>query len=295
MHSGSDDGTALPAPFSAGSQAPGIAVPGNACDCHMHIYDSRYPVAPEAALRPPDASVDQYRLLQRRIGTSRTVIVTPSTYGTDNRCMLDAMAQFGAAARGVAVVDTRITDHALEQLAGKGVRGIRFNLSRGAATTVEMIEPLAHRIRHLDWHIQLLMPPDQLAAIEALLQRLPTPIVFDHLGRLPAAAGTAHPAFNVIRRLLDRGRAWVKLSGAYLLSQEGPPRYADTLALGRALASAAPERMLWGSDWPHAVVSAGEKPMPNDADLLDLLREWAPDEATRRKILVDNPAALYGF
>lgn len=282
-------------PYSAGTQAPRLQAPADACDSHMHVYDNRYPAAPEAALTPPDASVDQYLLLQTRIGTTRTVIVNPSTYGTNNTCMLAALARFGSTARGIAVVHPDISDVELARLNQMGVRGIRFNFARsGAATAVDMIEPLAHRIHELGWHLQLLMPPDQLLQLGTLLQRLPTPIVFDHLGRLPAAKGTAHPAFAVLLDLLDRGRAWVKLSGAYLITQRGAP-YRDVTNLGKALVNAAPERMVWGSDWPHVVASAGEKPMPDDAMLLDLLLDWAPAADLQKKILVDNPACLYGF
>lgn len=209
--------------------------------------------------------------------------------------MLAALARLGSTARGIAVVHPDISDAELARLDQMGVRGIRFNFARsGAAAAVDMMEPLAHRIHELGWHLQLLMPPDQLAQLGNLLQRLPTPIVFDHLGRLPAANGTAHPAFAVLLDLLDRGRAWVKLSGAYLITQSGAP-YQDVGNLGKALVMAAPERMVWGSDWPHVVASAGEKPMPDDAVLLDLLLDWAPAADTRKKILVDNPARLYGF
>jgi D-galactarolactone isomerase len=281
-------------PFSAGTGAPKLKVPANACDSHMHIYDSRFPVAANATLRPPDAHVEDYRLLQQRIGTTRNVVVTPSTYGTDNRCTLEAMARIGSSARGVAVIDTSVSDAELKRLADLGVRGIRFNLSFGAAATVDMIEPLARRIHALGWHVQLLMPADQLVQIENLLLRLPVPIVFDHFGRIPPAS-VEHRGFGVILKLLGEGNAWVKLSGAYLRSTVGPPKFSDVSELARAFVRAAPERMLWGSDWPHVVASVGETAMPDDAELLDLLLEWAPDEATRRKILVDNPAALYGF
>jgi D-galactarolactone isomerase len=281
-------------PFSAGTRAPKLKAPANACDCHMHIYDSRFPVAADAVLRPPDARVEDYRLLQQRIGTTRCVVVTPSTYGTDNRCTLDAMSQIGPTARGIAVVDTRVSDAELKRLADVGVRGIRFNLSLSAVATVDMIEPLARRIRGLGLHVQLLMPADRLVQLENLLLRLPVPIVFDHFGRIPPASAE-HRAFGVILKLLYQGHAWVKLSGAYLRSTVGPPSYADASELARAFVQAAPERMLWGSDWPHAVASTGETVMPDDAELLDLLLDWAPDEATWRRILIDNPAKLYGF
>ena len=198
-------------PFSAGTRAPKLKVPANACDCHMHFYDRRFPAAANATLRPPDAHVEDYRLLQQRIGTTRNVVVTPSTYGTDNRCTLEAMARIGSTARGIAVVDTRVSDAELKRLADLGVRGIRVNLSLSAVTTVDMIEPLARRIHGLGWHVQLLMPADHLVQLENLLLRLPVPIVFDHFGRIPPAS-VEHRAFGVILKLLDQGNAWVKLS-----------------------------------------------------------------------------------
>jgi predicted TIM-barrel fold metal-dependent hydrolase len=279
-------------PYSSGMERPELKAPANACDCHMHIYDSRFPVAANATLRPPDAHVDDYRRLQRRLGTTRNVVVTPSTYGTDNRCTLDALGQLGAGARGVAVVDTSVEDDELKRLADQGVRGIRFNLVQAGATTVDMLEPLARRVEPLAWHVQIHMLGDQIAQIGDLLARLPAPVVFDHLGRIPQPAGEQHPAYRVIRGLLDQGRAWVKLSGAYMDSKVGPP-YADATALAKAYVAAAPERLVWGSDWPHPTVPVDKK--PDDALLFDLLAEWAPDAATRERILVRNPEVLYGF
>src|SRR6266487_673454 len=263
----------------------------NACDCHMHIYDAKYPVAPNATLKPADALVADYMLLQKRIGTSRNVIVTPSTYGTDNRVTLDAIAQIGPTARGVAVVDATVTDAELKRLNGLGIRGIRFNLVQAGATTAEMIEPLSKRVNDLGWHIQIHMKGEQIAGIEDLLLRVPSPIVFDHLGRLAQPNALDNPGFKTISKLIDWGRTWVKLSGAYQDSKVGPPTYSDTVAVARAYIKAAPERMVWASDWPHPT----EKDKPNDAVLFDLLAEWAPDEAIRTRILVQNPATLYGF
>ena len=280
-------------PWSSGTDLPKLKAPANSCDCHMHIYDARFPADPGATLRPADASVDDYRLLQKRIGTTRNVVVTPSTYGTDNRVTLDAMAKFGATARGVAVVNASVTDAELKRLADLGVRGIRFNLVQAGATSVEMIEPLSTRVNALGWHVQIHMLGDQIVKIEDLLNKLASPIVFDHMGRIPQPAGTDHPAFGVIRKLIDKGRTWVKLSGAYQDSKVGPPSYADTSKVAQAYVKAAPERMVWASDWPHPTQKENEK--ANDAVLFDLLPEWAPDEATRHRILVDNPATLYGF
>ncbi len=278
-------------PWSSGTEMPTLKAPADACDCHMHIYDSRFPVAPNATLRPGDAHVEDYRLLQQRTGTARNVVVTPSTYGTDNSCTLDAIARIGATARGVAVVDTGVSDDELKRLHGLGIRGIRFNLVQAGATTVEMLEPLSRRVNELGWHVQIHMLGDKIVEIEPLLQRLPSPVIFDHLGRIPQPAGIDHPAFAVISRLIDKGRAWVKLSGAYIDTKLGPPAYADTTKVAQAYVKAAPERLVWGSDWPHPT----EKEKPDDAVLFDLLGVWAPSGATRRQILVDNPAAFYGF
>jgi predicted TIM-barrel fold metal-dependent hydrolase len=283
---------AQPVPYSSGTEPPRLAVPPNACDCHMHIYDSRFPVAPTATLRPPDATVDDYRLLQQRIGTVRNVVVQPSTYGTDNRCTLDAVARIGPSARAVAVVDTTVSDEELRRLAGQGVRGIRFNLVQAGATTIDMVEPLSKRVNDLGWHVQIHMLGDQIAQIEDLLLRLPTPIVFDHMGRIPLAGGIDHPAFPVIRKLLDKGNTWVKLSGAYMNTKVGPPTYSDVRELAQAYIQAAPERMVWATDWPHPTVKDAK---PDDAVMLDLLLDWAPDAGTRQRILVENPEVLYGF
>jgi predicted TIM-barrel fold metal-dependent hydrolase len=186
------------------------------------------------------------KLLRERLGTSRNVVVTPSTYGTDNRVTLDAMAQIGATARGVAVVDTSVSDSELKRLNDLGVRGIRFNLVQAGATTVEMIEPLSKRINDLGWHIQIHMKGEQIAGIEDLLLRVPSPIVFDHLGRLAQPNALDSPGFKTISKLIDKGKTWVKLSGAYQDSKVGPPSYSDTIPVARAYIKAAPQRMVWG-------------------------------------------------
>ena len=285
--------TQEPAPWSSGVESPKLKAPLNACDCHMHIYDSRFPFAPNAKIRPPDATVDDYRLLQKRIGTTRTVVVTPSTYGTDNSCTLDAIAQLGGTARGVAVVDTSVTDAELRRLDGGGIRGIRFNLVVAGGPPIDMLEPLSKRVNDLGWHVQIQLLGDQIVEAADLLQRLPSPIVFDHMGRIPEPAGIDHPAFAFVLKLVDRGRTWVKLSSAYQVSKSGPPGYGDAGKVAKAYVSAAAERMIWGSDWPHPTEKADAK--PDDAVLFDLVADWAPDEAVRHRILVDNPAALYRF
>ena len=291
---GAQESRAQSVPNSTGTEAPSLKAPAGACDCHHHIYDERFPPGGPTARLMTNASVAEYRLLQRRIGTSRSVVVTPSAYGLRNDVTVDAIAQLGPnVTRGVAVVQPTITDAELKRLHEAGIRGIRFTLfdPKTAVTSVDMIEPLAARVSQLGWHVQIHMRGDQIADAADLLLRLPATIVFDHLGRLPQPAGILHPAFAVIRRLLDKGKTWVKLSGAYQDTKVGPPTYADTVAVARAYVQAAPERMVWGSDWPQPT----EKEKPNDAVLFDLLATWAPDEAVRRRILVENPTVLYGF
>jgi predicted TIM-barrel fold metal-dependent hydrolase len=242
--------------------------------------------------------VEEYRRLQRRIGTTRNVVVTPSAYGTDNRVTLDAIAQFGAGARGVAVIRNDISDAELKTLAAGGIRGIRFSLAVAnrvapalPPATIGAIESLDKRVNALGWHLQFNVTADQVVAAEDVLNRLSAPMVFDHMGHIPQPAGVEHPAYRIIRRLVDKGRTWVKLSVTYDSSKIGPPTYADVNKVGIAYVRGAPERMLWGSNWPHP----NETQKPNDAQLFDLLSQWAPEEATRRRILVENPATLYGF
>ena len=281
------------ASFSAGSEPPRVGLPDPTCDCHMHIYDDRFPAAPTATLRPPNATVDDYRALKVRLGTTRNVVVTPSTYGTDNRCTLDALGQLGRDARGIAVLDTSVSSAELKRLDDAGVRGIRFNMAVGSVTTIDMIEPLAKRIHDLGWHIQINMPPDQLVANENMLQRIPTPIVFDHMARVPVEASPQRElVLAVVRRTVESGRGWVKLTGAYIGSKRGPPTYQDAGAVVADLVRLGPERMLWGTDRPHPT---HQQHLPDDALLVDRFVEWVPDESQRRRILVDNPRMLYRF
>jgi D-galactarolactone isomerase len=281
-------------PNSSGTEPAKLRAPANACDCHHHIYDAvRFPPAQSGA--EPNARVAEYRLLQRRIGTTRDVVVTPRPYVVDNRVTLDAIAQFGANARGVAVIHPTVTDAELDTLARGGIRGIRFSLAANpttaAATTLDMIEPLSKRVNALGWHVQINMDADQIVAAEDLWMRLPSAIVFDHMGHIPQPIGMKHPAFTLIRRLVDKGRTWVKLSVTYDNTKDGPPTYADVTKVAKAYVQAAPERMVWGSNWPHP----NEPQKPDDALLFDLLAQWAPREETRHRILVENPEVLYGF
>jgi predicted TIM-barrel fold metal-dependent hydrolase len=280
-------------PYSAGDNKPAFKAPADTCDAHFHVYDSRFPAAPNASLVPQDALVSDYEKLRNRLGFQRSVVVQPSTYGTDNACLLEALRVLGERARGIAVVDTSVSDQELKDLNQAGIRGIRFNLGRAGATTVEMIEPLSKRVAEFGWHIQVHMSGNDIAKNADLLGRLPVTVVFDHLGRIPQPDGIRHPAFAVVNALLEQGKAYTKLSSIYQDTVIGPPSYEDMGAVAKAYIKAAPERVLWASDWPHP--SPGKFGRPNDATLMDLCAEWAGDEATRQKIFVDNAAKLYGF
>jgi predicted TIM-barrel fold metal-dependent hydrolase len=284
---------APPVRWSGGAQRPATRLPPGACDCHHHIYDARFAFAAGAALRPGDASIDDYRALQRRLGTTRNVIVQPSSYGTDNRLLLASIGHFGGHARGVSVVDTDVTQAQLRALHQGGVRGIRFNLAPPGATTLAMVRPLAARIAPLGWHVQVNAPAALLLEARAVWADLPVPVVFDHLARLPQPGATRHPAFGMVCGLLGQAKAYVKLSGFYNESALGAPGYADAVRLAAAYARVAPQQVLWGSDWPHPT----EQPdrIPDDADLLDAFAAAVPGEAARTQILVDNPARLYEF
>jgi predicted TIM-barrel fold metal-dependent hydrolase len=281
-------------PNSSGTEAATLKAPMGACDCHHHIYDAvAFPAVSPQSRMQVRASVVEYRMLQKRLGITRDVVVTPAPYVTDNRVTLDAIKQLGANARGVAVVHTDVTDQDLKTLNDGGIRGIRFSVNDTtiANTRVDMIEPLAKRVAALDWHVQINMGADQIARLENLWNRIPSKIVFDHMGHIPQPQGVAHPAYGVIRRLVDKGRTWVKLSVTYDNTKDGPPGYADITRVAQDYVKAAPERMLWGSNWPHP----NETDKPDDAMLFDLMLRWAPDDATRRRILVENPETLYGF
>lgn len=285
--------TGIAVPNSAGTRAPRRKAPAGACDSHIHIYDPRFPSTGDLSRQPANGTVADYRRLQARLGTSRTVVVTPAVYRTDNRATLDALRALGAeSARGIAVVHPEVTDAELQALDAGGIRGIRFTLfdPATAVTTFEMVEPLANRVRELGWHVQLHWRADQIVAQAALLGRLPGTIVFDHMARLPQPDGAGHAAFGIVARMLETGRTWVKLSGPYLDSKG--PDYADRRQVVQAFVKQAPERLVWGSDWPHPTERQAK---PDDAAMCDLFAGWIGDEALGERILAGNPAQLYGF
>ena len=284
----------MPVPHSVGRNRPVRELPPLACDSHMHIFAPEFAPSPHWQRKPPQARVGDYRQLQQRLGTARTVVVTPSTYGTDNACTLDALRQLGDGARGVAVVGEEVSDAELARLDAQRVRGLRVNFVSPQSwgdTTPQMLQTLARKIAGSGWHIQLFASPEQIVALAPVLQSLPVPLVIDHMGlNDPAVPDTQAQA--LVLRLLETGKCWVKLSGAYMRSAVHGPSYADTLPWGRALVQAAPERLVWGSDWPHTTETPDTV---NDADLVDLLQQWCGSEAAMDRILVDNPARLYGF
>jgi D-galactarolactone isomerase len=281
-------GQPIAVPNSSGTAAPKTAAPDNAVDCHIHIYDPRFD-QPGQRPGPANATVADYRLLQKRIGVSRVVIVQPRNYGTDCSATVDAISQIGANARGVGVLKPDVTDAELAKLDAGGIRGIRFTLGdpSTAVVSIDMVEPLSKRIAPLGWHVQLHVPPDVLVAHADMVRRLPSVIVIDHMGRLPQPAGIKHPAFKLIRELIDKGRTWVKLAAPL----DAQTDYSAATAIAQAWIEAAPERLVWGSNWPHP----SETVKPDDAVCFDLLAEWAPDEKMRHRILVTNPEKLYGF
>ncbi|WP_226632105.1 amidohydrolase family protein [Novosphingobium profundi] len=287
-----------PIPYSSARRGPRFAVPADACDSHIHILDPRFPARPGWPGSPVgEATVAAYRRFQDRIGTRRTVIVTPSTYGTDNRATLDALRQMGAQARGVAVIDCNAPPPRAElaAMAQAGICGLRVNFVSPqiwGRTDTARLHATARLAQEMGWHIQIFARASQIAAMEADLAALPVPLVIDHLGFVtPQEPGTPE-GHGAVLRLLGTRRTWVKLSGAYIASGEGAPDYADLAPIAQAYVAQAPDRLVWGSDWPHR---GHENDLPDDARLLDLLDRWAGDARTRDAILVRNPAQLYGF
>jgi predicted TIM-barrel fold metal-dependent hydrolase len=274
-------------PFSRGTERPKLVVPPGAVDCHHHVYDAAVPIAPGGRPHATATLADHARLMAR-LGLQRHVLIQPSTYGFDNSLHLAALAQAGEHARMVAVVPPDAPLAELHAMTARGVRGARANLVSGPPLTAADVAPLSRRLAEAGWHLQVFMTADMIAGLGAVLREAPCDVVFDHFALLPLRDWAAHPAWGVVMHRLQAGTGWVKLSSPYALDQADPFAVRD---LARALVGAAPERMLWGTNWPHP----NAKATPDDAALLDALADWAPDEATRRKILVENPARIYGF
>jgi predicted TIM-barrel fold metal-dependent hydrolase len=284
-------------------------VPANACDCHTHIFGNphQFPYSPGRSYTPEMALPEEMSALHRALHINRVVIVTPSVYGADNSATLFGMKARGANARGVAVIDEETREEDIEAMAKAGMRGIRLNLV--SAGQIDLVGArrrfviAADRIKSRQWHIQIYATLGLVSGLKEAVQDSPTPVVFDHFGGAQAALGIEQPGFAHLVELVRSGKAYVKLSGAYRSSKQAPD-YADVAPLARALIAANADRILWGTDWPHPATSAPPGGQPtevtpllqiDDGRLLNQLVAWAPDPAIRKKILVDNPAELYGF
>jgi predicted TIM-barrel fold metal-dependent hydrolase len=284
-------------------------VPAGACDCHTHIHGDpeKFPFFSGRVYTPELASPEEMSALHKALKMERVVIVTPSIYGTDNSATLFGMKARGASARGVAVIDDKTPESDLDAMAKAGIRGIRLNLATGGVSDPAVGRPrfqtAVERVKNRNWHIQLFTSLAMISAIKDLVAASPVPVVFDHFGGAQAALGPEQPGFSDLLELVKSGKAYVKISGAYRASKLGPD-YADAAPLARALIAANSDRIVWGTDWPHpdSVTPPGKKPSDvtplfqiDDGRLLNQLAVWAPDAPIRKKILVDNPAQLYGF
>lgn len=274
------------------TRAPKQKAPPLSCDSHFHIFGpfDKYPLSGGRTYTPLPALVPAYLELAETVGLQRMVVVQASIYGTDNAVTLDAISQFGLhRARGVAVIDDSFDEAALRRLHAQGIRGVRFNMVSGNGTPEDQLEALSRRVAPLGWHIQIYADGAKMLEIGSLLARLPVEVVIDHCGGVKAGLGVEHPQFQALLRLMDSGRAWMKVC-CYRASSTGAP-FADVEANVKALVASAPDRCVWGTDWPHSQMD----PAPEAGVLLDQFFEWVHDAGVRQKVLVDNPGRLYGF
>jgi predicted TIM-barrel fold metal-dependent hydrolase len=267
-------------------------VPRGACDCHAHVFGpaDRFPYMANRSYTPAERLPVDYAAMLKSIGIDRGVIVQPSVYGTDNSATLNAIAELGANFRGVAVLPPNVGETALADHAAGGIRGVRLSGITPGGVGLDQLEAMAARLKGSSWHIQLLANFSKERNLAPRIRKLGVPVVVDHFGVVDASEGTGGAGFGDLLALACDGLCWVKLSGLYLVSRQSAP-FADVRPLAEALVAAAPSRMVWATDWPHP---ASKEPI-NDASLLTLLAEWVPDDTIRRRILVDNPAELYGF
>ncbi|MBU0726926.1 MAG: amidohydrolase family protein [Alphaproteobacteria bacterium] len=275
---------------------PKLKTPKGACDCHIHFYGppEQYTIAPTRPGTPPLATVEAYRALMQRWGTERVVVVQPSAYALDNSCTMDAMAALGPdVARGVVVVDDSVSDDELEAFTKAGVRGLRYFMMPGGVLPWESLPRMAARVHEIGWHIQLQFDGAQMLDRVETIRALPGTVVIDHNGKFLDPVSPSDRRFLAYLDMLETGRVWNKLAGPYETSKQAYP-YGDVGAMARALVRTAPDRMLWASNWPHPNPFARQK-NPDNIELLDVLLEWVEEDAVRDRILVDNPAELYGF
>lgn len=284
-------------PHDPHPRRPRVAVPPNACDCHAHVFGpgNRYPFTPHGLYTPADALPGDFRHMLDALGLTRGVLTQPSVYGTGNDAMLDAIKRDPERLRGIAVVPYDVAREEIERLHEAGVRGVRCNIvdlkfGKGQLP-IDNLKTLAARMAPFGWNIEFLMHVNEFPDLDRQFADFPVPVVFGHLGYVPTKEGTETEGFKALLRLMRDGRAWVKLTAPYRLTLSHLP-YPDVDAAARILVDTAPERLLWGSDWPHVFIKS---PVPNDGDLLDLLAHWVPDEKMRERILVANPTELYDF
>jgi len=294
---GAEAPTCAPPDFNP--RAPKLRLPARACDCHAHILGpkAKYAYSPARVYTPPDCLLPDYLKMLDTLGVERSVLVQPSVYGTDNTVMLEAMKTAGDRFRGVAVVSDDVSDGELERLDAAGVRGVRVNIvdvrDRMPGTLpMDALKKLARRVAPLGWHMEFLMHADEFSDLDRAFAGFPVDIVLGHLGYMKTDKGLHDAGFQAFLRLMKAGRAWVKLTGPSRITTTGGLPYADVVPYARALLETNPERVIWGTDWPHVIIRT---PMPNDGDLADLLSDWIPDARLREQVLVRNPARLYGF
>ena len=272
---------------------PAFSLPRGACDTHVHIWGpfDRFPVAKGAPYTPPERTRDDLVALHERLGVDRAVIVQTTVYKSDNRAMLDGIARSGGRWRGVALIDEHFTDADFLSLHEGGVRGVRFGFVKhlGGVPDLALVRRTAARIAPMGWHLVLHLDAGNIPEFIDFFGELSLPVVVDHMGRVPVRDGLDQPPFRILLDLLKRPNWWVKVSGAERISETGPP-FADAIPFAQRLIEAAPGRVLWGTDWPHPNV----RWEPDEADLVDLLPSFA-GAAALHKVLVDNPARLYGF
>ena len=287
--------TTIPPPHSNPHAPTLFTPPANACDAHCHVFGPahRFPFAAHRAYTPPDSGIEAFEQLQGRLGLERAVFVQASCHGTDNSAMVDAIERGKGRYAGVAMIDESFTEKDIGLLHDVGVRGTRFNFVAhlGGAPELDVFHRIVGRVVRFGWHIVLHFDAKDLAKYADLLDSMPTSYVIDHMARVDASAGLAQEPFLELLELMRDERCWVKISGAERLTANGTPPYDDVVPYAQALIAAAPDRVLWGTDWPHPNVRS----MPDDGDLVDALALYAPDEATRHRILVDNPQRLYEF
>jgi len=276
----------------ADAEPASFVVPPGACDTHSHVVaaSGEYPMVGERNYTPPPATEQMYLAMLDATGMTYGVLVQITVYGTDNRYLLEVLRHNPTRLRGVAMVAFDISDRELEQMHEAGVRGVRMNVLYGGPVDVAGMSSLARRISELGWHMQFVIGAQSLPELMPHLRRLACPGVIDHMGHLPANLGVNHPGFQTLLRLVKEHGFWVKLSGAYRLSDDWD-RFSDVRPFAQALIEAAPSRMVWGSDWPHV----GMTRMPNTGQVRNQLADWAAGDELRRQILVDNPGRLYGF